>query len=273
MISAGKYLANHMSILSALVVLAALASFSSGNVVMAAQKCVEPPPDMTSWWPGDGNTDDIIGGRNATLQGDTTTGKGLVKKAFVLDGDGDFVNVPHDLALNVGTGDFTVDLWVLFNNTEGEQILVEKWIQSFGDPNTTVGWSLTKIEGNALVLAMSEGLDFEIDVVSDVLTIPTGTWIHFAATRQGDLVTLYMNGVSVAEGISSMNLDSESSLKFGHRGDPVDTPGSDDESGFYLNGRIDEVELFIGRALTADEIKSIYDAGSAGKCKMDKDED
>jgi hypothetical protein len=33
-----------------------------------------------------------------------------------------------------------------------------------------------------------------------------------------------------------------------------------------LNGRIDEVELF-KRALPADEIKAIYLAGSAGKCK------
>ena len=36
-------------------------------------------------------------------------------------------------------------------------------------------------------------------------------------------------------------------------------------SGFYLNGRIDEVELF-NRALSDLEIKSIYEAGHAGKC-------
>jgi hypothetical protein len=40
---------------------------------------------------------------------------------LLLDGDGDFVDVPHDPALNLGTGDFTIDLWVFFNDTAGEQ--------------------------------------------------------------------------------------------------------------------------------------------------------
>jgi hypothetical protein len=77
-----------------------------------------------------------------------------------------------------------------------------------------------------------------------------------------------MNGMPVAEGEPPLlNLDSTSSLKFGHRGNPEDTPGSEDEGGFYLNGRIDEVQLFVGRALSPEQIKAIYEAGSAGVCK------
>ena len=97
----------------------------------AAQTCVDPPEGITGWWPGDGNTDDIVGGRNAVLRGDADTGPGLVGNAFVLDGDGDFVEVAHNPALNVGTGDFTVDLWVNFNTTDGEQVLVEKYVEDF----------------------------------------------------------------------------------------------------------------------------------------------
>lgn len=41
---------------------------------------------------------------------------GLVDQAFVLDGEDDFVEVPYDLALNLG---------------DGEQVLIEKWIQRF----------------------------------------------------------------------------------------------------------------------------------------------
>ena len=62
------------------------------------------------------------------------------------------------------------------------------------------------------------------------------------------------------------DLDNSSSLKFGHRGNPEDTPGSDDWRGFYLDGLIDEVEMF-SRALSTDEIMAIYQAGSLGKCK------
>jgi hypothetical protein len=39
-----------------------------------------------------------------------------------------------------------------------------------------------------------------------------------------------------------ISLDSDSSLKFGHRGNPADTPGSEDERGFYL-GEPSRVQL------------------------------
>jgi hypothetical protein len=96
-----------------------------------AQTCVQPPAGLTGWWPGDGSTEDLIGGRNAVLRNDATFGPGLVDQAFILDGAGDCVDVPHDPALNVDTGDFTVDLWVFVNDTAGQQVLIEKWIQRF----------------------------------------------------------------------------------------------------------------------------------------------
>ena len=35
----------------------------------------------------------------------------------------------------------------------------------------------------------------------------------------------------------------------------------------YFNGRIDEVELFVGTALSEEQIMDLYAAGAAGKCK------
>jgi hypothetical protein len=50
-----------------------------------------------------------------------------------------------------------------------------------------------------------------------------------------------VNGTPMASGPlgSGGNIDTTSSLKFGHRGNPSDTPGSSDNRGFFLNGRID----------------------------------
>jgi Concanavalin A-like lectin/glucanases superfamily len=104
-------------------------------------------------------------------------------------------------------------------------------------------------------------------VFSEALPIQTGTWTHFAARRQSGQTTLFMNGKRVASGQFSGDLDSTSSLKFGHRGNPSDTPGSVDVREFFLNGGIDEVELFVGRALSDAEIQSIFNAGTARKCK------
>jgi hypothetical protein len=228
--------------------------------------CLLPPSGLTGWWPGDGNAEDLIGGRNGIFHGDATTGSGLVDLAFKLDGQDDFIEVPHDSALDVGVTDFTIDLWVNFNDTSGEQVLVEKWIQ--GDPFAQ-GWTMTKLEDDVLRLAMATGTGIEVNLDTEPLSIRSGIWYHVAAVRQGTDVTLYLNGIPVAHdsGGYKTNLNSSSSLKFGHRGGPEDTPGSIDERGFYLSGRIDEVELLVGTALTEEQIMALYSAGSAGKCK------
>lgn len=218
---------------------------------------------MTGWWPGDGNTNDIGGGRNA-LRDNATTGPGLAGDAFLLDGDGDFVEVPLDPALNVGTGDFTVDFWVYFNTTEGEQVLMEKYIEDFTE--VPPGWTVSKLAEYRLIFGAGP-ISGGHGVVSPPLSLPENTWIHIAARRGGGVTSIFVNGEEVASAPFVDNADATSSLKFGHRGDPDDTPGSLDESGFYLNGRIDEVELFAGRALSDGEIAAIFAAGSAGKCK------
>ena len=228
--------------------------------------CLPPPAGMTNWWPGDGDSVDIVGGQDGEFIDDATTGPGLVDWAFTLDGDGDFINVADDSALDLGTGDFTVELWVNFNDTSGEQVLVEKWVQGDGFVD---GWTLTKLDGNFLRLAFEIEDGVEADLDSNVLTVVPGLWYHFATTREGDTFTLFMNGEVIAQDDfeGELNLDSGSSLKFGHRGNVDDTPGSIDTRDFYVNGRIDEVELFVGTALSEEQIRALYAAGGDGKCK------
>jgi len=221
-----------------------------------APACIFPPMGLSGWWPGDGNAEDIIAHRTGIFMGDVATGPGLVDKAFLLDGNGDYIEVPDDPALNFGTGDFTVDLWVNFNDLSGEQVLIEKWIQGY---TISQGWTLTKLENQAVLLALDDGIEGEWSLGSMILDIQTNTWYHFAATRQGQSVTLYMNGVAIASAdFDPLNLDSPTSLKFGRRGD---------ERGFYLNGRIDEVEIYNGTGLTQEQIFEMYSAGRLGKCK------
>jgi hypothetical protein len=240
------------------------------TAIPSGTACVPPPSGLIGWWPGDGDSHELIDGRDGTFHGDATTGPGLVNLAFKLDGDGDFIEVPHDPVLNVGTGDFTVELWVNFDNTSGEQVLVEKWIQ--GDPFSQgwKGWTFTKLEDNTLRLAIAAGTGDEIVLDSETLVLRPGVWYHIAATRQGTAVTLFMDGESIAQSpdVGALDLDSASSLKFGHRGNYEDTPGAVDSPVLKdLDGRIDEVTLFTGTALSADQIMAIYQAGSEGKCK------
>ncbi len=61
--------------------------YGTAFTAQAARSCFPPPKGLTNWWPGDGNTDDIIGAQNAVLVNDAEFGTGIVDQAFSLDGD------------------------------------------------------------------------------------------------------------------------------------------------------------------------------------------
>ncbi len=239
------------------------------------RSCFPPPKGISSWWPGDGNGADIVSGRTATFVGDATTRPGLVGKAFTLDGDGDFMEVPPEPGLDFGRKDFTVVLWVKFGSLAGEQVIIEKWVQKFDSPS--LGWTLTKLEDNRIRLALgAQDSSSEINVDSAEIGLAPNVWMQVAARRYHNHFTLFLNGRQIAAGsvdpASPFSLRSASSLKFGHRCSPADTPGCQDSSGFFLDGQIDEVQLF-GRALPIGLIRAIYLAGSRGECKSLKDRD
>lgn len=217
------------------------------------------PP--TGWWRGNGSVADAAGGRDALLHGNATYGPGVNGSAFKLDGEGDFVEVPDDDALNVGSDDFTVSLWVRFTSTEREQVLIEDWIETF-DSSTSTGWTLTKLKSNAIGFATGAPGAAETDQVD----LPVDTWIHVAARRSDGTLSIFVNGaLAAANAIDDAHepLDSSASLKFGRRGSPDDTPSSLDTRAFFLNGQLDEVKLFVGRGLSDETILDIFESRSS----------
>jgi hypothetical protein len=238
-------------------------------------KCVPSLPGLTDWWPGDGSASDVAGGRDAVLHGDATFAPGLVGQAFVLDGNGDFVSVPNDPALNVGTRDFTVSWWAMFDATEGESVLLEKWIQGSPRNEDVTGWTVTMsekpMEGTVVDTTFTLETTGGFSLETPPLRVDPRTWIHFAVRRRGNTFVLLLNGEVVASKDAPkrtvIDLDSPASLKFGHRGGPEDTPGSIDDRGLFLDGRIDEVRLFVGRALSNGAIRAMVEAeANRGRC-------
>jgi Concanavalin A-like lectin/glucanases superfamily len=122
----------------------------------SASNCIPPPVGLTSWWPADGNTKDIVSSLDGEFLRDATTGPGMVDYAFVFDGTGDYIEVPDDPLLNFGTGDFTIDLWVNFDDLS-DSVLIEKWIQEEAQGHTySQGWILTKA-GKNVWFVMDDG--------------------------------------------------------------------------------------------------------------------
>jgi hypothetical protein len=184
-----------------------------------------------------------------------TFGPGVVGQAFQLDGIDDWVMIPSAPNLNFGTGDFTVSLWVNFADPYPEQMLIEKFVEAFS-MSGRAGWTFTKLTGN--VIRFAGPLGDEAVILDAPASIIANTW-HFAVVcRSGSTYSIYWDGTLIGSTSRSdnLNLDSDVSLKIGHRGNPDDTPGSVDWRNFYLKGLVDEVQIY-NRALSSAEIATL----------------
>ena len=211
------------------------------------------PPGIVSWWPaGDNALDAVTNHNDGTLQNLTTFVSGEVGRAFSFSGDGDFVEVPDAPSLNPTNG-LTIDGWVYVTaeNYEYARDIVSKdgeyWDRQY---------LLTDTDGDNFRAHV--GLTNGFYYIDGTNTVPLNTWTHFAMTYDQTNLILYFNGVEEARGAASGPLIvTTQPVRIGG-GSPDGTPP------YYLPGLVDEPDIF-NRALSATEIKAIYDAGAAGK--------
>lgn len=208
---------------------------------------------------GDGNANDIIGANHGTLVNGATFAPGMVGQAFSLDGTNDYVDV-GDVDL---PATFTIDTWIRPNNVTAYQTIVSK------DNNDTLRSYFFQLEATGtLVGSVRNSISQYTQYRTSSAVVSAGSWQHVAMVYDGSAgagqkMRFYVNGVSYpAAVIASQDSggtpeDNALSTKLGIIGDVVTSP---------FNGLIDEVEIF-DRALTAEEIAAIANAGSAGKCR------
>lgn len=188
--------------------------------------------DVLCYWDGNQNGNDSINDIQGYLVGDCSYSDGLYQEGFQFNGNG-FVNIPHEDRLNFGSNDFAIDLWVNFDYTEAEMVIAEKYIEG----NSIQGWSLTKINSNWIRVQLpNNALDVQVDIIPQ-------TWNHIIFARVNNEISITWNEEVAGSMLDDTNLDCTSSLKLGHRGNPEDTPGSLTSAGYYLYGKIDEVQI------------------------------
>ncbi|MFA6609153.1 MAG: SdrD B-like domain-containing protein, partial [Candidatus Paceibacterota bacterium] len=227
-----------------------------------ASDCVTPPAGMVLWLPGDGNANDISGLTNhGTLAGGTAYSTGKVAAAFKVGNYMDQITVADNSSLNFGTGNFSADAWIKTTDNIHTIAIADKRVPV---GSNMFGYGLFITQGK-LYFQMGDGSASLNQVVLNV-QLADGIWHFVAATVDRKLT----------DG-GKLYIDGSLALTF----DPTSKPNSISNTiplivaqnnianltatsyTFYL----DEVELF-NRAITGTEIASIYNAGSAGKCKL-----
>jgi len=228
-------------------------------------QCIPPPTGPVSWWPGDGNANDIINGNDGTLQNGATFAPGKVGQAFSFDGVDDFVDIGKPPSLAFDNDDaFSIEAWINIDDTTTQKTIFAKSLTA-GSPFT--GY-VFKVNNNVLTVLLQSDTFNDIDFNGGTTLIP-GRWYHVALTYDGSSTLagtkIYLDGVEESKTtISDVIPPLGSLLNIGNA--VIGARVSNTNAIEHMHGRIDEVEVY-SRVLTSAEILAIFNAGSAGKCK------
>ncbi len=221
------------------------AIYNAGAAGKCKPSCVTAPSDMVSWWKAEDNANDSYGTNHGTMMNGATFAAGKVGQAFSFDGVDDYIQVPDSISLDI-TNQITIDAWIKPWALGGR--VVDKI--SVGQTN---GYLLDTHDGKVRLIIADQ-------VVYGSTNLPLNEFTHIAGTYDGFQLKVYVNGSLDGTLVAAVSIPVNSlSLRIG--GD------QEGRSNFY--GLIDEVEVY-NRALTAEEIAAIYNAGSAGKCPIQK---
>lgn len=232
--------------------------------------CVTPPPNMVSWWPGDGNANDIQGSNNGTLQGGAAFVPGKVGQAFSFNGTDAYVRVPDNANLYPGAGSFTVDAWIKTTQmSAGNAVILAHYECANSCPPGGGSVYAIYVNGNGKLLGVLRDSAGTQQNLTGVTVVADGGYHHIALVRDttNSQMQLYVDGVVDASApltVTGTMKDDDSEL------DPFTIgaiiQGGANHPSQLFQGQVDEVEYF-NRVLAASEIQGIFNAGSAGKCR------
>lgn len=237
---------------------------------LPAQNCDPAPSGLISWWPGDGNANDIASTNDATLYGNATDDTpGINGSCFWFDGTNSYALIPDAPSLH--PANLTIEAWVRCdllntpseNSYPGQQYII--FHQNAEDSNFE-GFDLAK-DRRPPGSGTNDTWCFEVTsttgdnvFVENTTPIQTNVWYHLAGVRGSNYIQLYVNGV----------LANQTSVDFpvGYGNHPMYLATTGES--YYdhkFGGALDEIG-FYDRALSSNEIAAIYAAGPSGKCKM-----
>jgi len=224
----------------------------SGNLDSAPLRVAQ---ELVTRYTFEGNADDVAGDQHGTLHGGSTGLPGYAAgfgggQAIDLDGVDDYVQMPVGMA---NFQDITLAAWVQWDGGGSWQRVfdfggeIEKTM--FLTPKNGSGvieWSFTTTRGG----------NFTGDAAYYLTgpAMPVGTWTHLAVTLNGDVMTLYVNGVPVDTRVNDL-IDPLHSQVFCYIGKSIWNPDP------FFNGRIDDFRIY-NHALSGAEIYDLWGQSS-----------
>jgi hypothetical protein len=235
-----------------------LGAIDSSNAVLAVNApppCFVAPSGLVSWWPAEGDANDVAYGNSGVALNGAGYAAGLVGQAFRFTAANQVVQILNEPSLNP-TNSLTLEAWVNINGypSTDASIIVGKDDLAGGRQ-----YELDVLrKGNSVVFTANVGVPGGFVGLTGSNSIPLNTWTHVAMTYDGSSLRIYVNGaLDSSLAVTGPITTGTAPLRVGGLGSGPWT--------FF--GLVDEFALF-QRALSTLEIQSIVNAGVAGKCSL-----
>ena len=168
----------------------------------------------------------------------TTTGSPTVSTSgsgsYSSDGSTTYLNYGNQTALHLGSGSFTVEMWLYKNANTA-------YMTACGDfPSGSTNTFMILGDATGTKIGWYNGAANAFTLTSTT-SLAISTWYHVAVVRSGTTLTLYINGVS--EGSTTLSTDYNASTSFFIGQTPELTAGR------YWNGYISNFRMVKGTAV------------------------
>jgi hypothetical protein len=151
------------------------------------------------------------------------------------NGSTDYVTFPSNAAFNLGSGDFTIEMWIFKTVTGSQQFLA----QLTGSPSA--------INQSIGIGTFNDQVGFDVAVGSTYYGVTTAsslvlnTWNHIACVRNGSTLTVFINGTSAGTISVTGSVNSISA--------PMTVGRLGNYNGYYTTGYISNLRIVKGTAV------------------------
>lgn len=216
---------------------------------------------LVSWWPGEGNGNDVFGGNHGTEYGSVSyMNPGDGTQAFDFDTPGDYILAPGDGIDNLNI--LTVEAWVRLNSIQNR---IDRFVTITGQAGQTyLPKAVIRHDGgfnpgslHFYITVADDGWAMEHLRVNNVLQ--AGCWHHVVGTYDGSFMRLYLDGIEVGNRVMSGAMipgDNQVWLSF---------PPGEDPNDETLLGSLDDARIY-NWALSLSEIQDLYTRGHGTVC-------
>ena len=208
-------------------------------------------PNLIAYWKLDGDATDSAGTNDGTIYGATPT-TGQINDALDFDGSGNYVDVGSTSELKLVTAG-SISVWVKPNSLYQNSIINKRGGSNGGNKNENYWLVFGSVNSCAMIIG--DGSDYaEAEIPIENFSLDN--WYHIVGFWDSANVMIYLNGdlKGIQPNTLSGVITSDSyPLRIGY----------DSRAGWHFDGTIDDVRIY-NRALSAEEIEQMYNAGLAG---------